>query len=119
MKKICYFFSENIRLENHFLIIFVNRNNFFSSFVFLPSCNSLCKKVLFYWDPKSTPDTFHELKLVPSDAPCGIFTCIVCWPAFKSPSGMKFGLVTVPGHQLDLLRSDDERPSGKFPEAGL
>jgi len=34
MKKICYFFSENIRFENHFLIIFVNRNNFFSSFVF-------------------------------------------------------------------------------------
>ncbi len=48
---------------------FVARNNFFSSFVFLPSCNSLCKKVLFYWYPSRTPETFQELKLVPSDAP--------------------------------------------------
>ena len=48
---------------------FVARNNFFSSFVFLPSCNSLCKKVLFYREPSRTPETFHELKLVPSVAP--------------------------------------------------
>lgn len=49
--------------------IFVDRNNFFSSFVFLPSCNSVCEKVLFYWDPSKTPETFQELKLVPSVGP--------------------------------------------------
>jgi len=48
---------------------FVARNNFFSSFVFLPSCNSLCKKVLFYWDPNITTEIFYELKLLPSEAP--------------------------------------------------
>jgi hypothetical protein len=37
---------------------------------------------------------------------------------FKSPRN-EVGLVTVPGHQFDLLRSDEESPSGKFPEAGL
>ncbi len=48
---------------------FVARNNFFSSFVFLPSCNSLCKKVLFYRDPNKASETFQKLKLVPSAAP--------------------------------------------------
>ena|GEM_PF-4061757 len=49
---------------------FVARNNFFSSFVFLPSCNShLQEGFVFYSDPSNTPETFHELKLVPSVGP--------------------------------------------------
>ncbi len=53
---------------------FVARNNFFSSFVFLPSCNSHARRFCFYCTPNKVPDTFHELKLVPSVGPCGIFT---------------------------------------------
>ena len=58
-----------VRYYKNFSPYFVARNNFFSSFVFLPSCNSLCEKVFFYSDPKRIPDTFHELKLVPSVGP--------------------------------------------------
>ncbi len=59
----------------NFCLYFVARNNFFSSFVFLPSYNSICEKVLFFYsDPNNTPETFQALKLVPSVGPCGIFT---------------------------------------------
>jgi len=48
---------------------FVARNNFFSSFVFLPSCRSNLQEGFFYSVPSRTPETFHELKLVPSVGP--------------------------------------------------
>ena len=48
---------------------FVARNNFFSSFVFLPSCRVNLREGFFYSLPSKTPETFHELKLFPSVGP--------------------------------------------------
>ena len=73
----------------------------------------------FFYFPIKQPETFQALKLVPSTAPCGILICIVCLPGARLPKSIQMGLVTVPGHQFDLLSSEDDSPLLKFPDAGL
>ncbi len=57
----------NSKKKSHY---FVARNNFFSSFVFLPSCRVNLREGFFFHSlPSSKPETFHELKLFPSVGP--------------------------------------------------
>lgn len=77
------------------------------------------QKQLNYSVPNNKPETFHALELEPSGSPIGIVTFIVCVPAFKLPKGIMFGFVTVPGHQFERLKSDEDNPLSKFPDAGF
>lgn len=52
-----------------FIPFFVARNNFFSSFVFLPPCNNIARRFCFYSTPNKAPEIFQALKLVPSGSP--------------------------------------------------
>lgn len=69
--------------------------------------------------PMSTADTFHAEKLVPSGLPIGIYTENVCLPGFKLFSGISTGTLVEPGHHPERLKSLDDIPFGKLPEAGL
>ena len=66
-----------------------------------------------------TADTFHALKLVPSGLPIGMYTENVCLPGFNPVTGISTGSDVEPGHQPERLKSLDDIPLGKFPEAGL
>jgi len=65
------------------------------------------------------PDIFHELKLPPSFSPIGIAILKVCNPGVKSLRIIISGIETEPGHQFDLLKSEEVKPLPKFPEAGF
>src|SRR5690606_40976434 len=65
------------------------------------------------------PISFQKLILLPSLGPCGILTRILCLPAVRSPRSINTGLVTVAGHQLDLLKSEEDNPEAKFPDTVL
>ena len=64
-------------------------------------------------------EIFQALKLLPSLLPRGIAILKVCFPGVRLFMGMYTGLVVVPGHQLERLRSDDDNPLAKLPEEGL
>ena len=72
-----------------------------------------------YWVPTNNPETFQALEEDPSGGPIGIETLMVWVPARRSPKGIRFGFVTVPGHQFERLKSEDDNPVSKFPDAGL
>ena len=69
--------------------------------------------------PMRVPEIFQELKLVPSVLPKGMATLKICFPGVRSLMGIYTGLVVVPGHQLERLKSEEDKPSPKLPEEGL